>query len=90
MTWNRGSAAWAPHSNGWVAVEIVFIEGDEATVRLVLLPLGGIPSRAAKRSVPLRDLVFRDVTRAGNDKPRSNVRGLLRHRPPPKDRRRVA
>jgi len=90
MTWERGSAAWAPHGNGWVAVEIVDLDEEKALVRLILLHLGGQPSRAGKRSVSLKDLVQRDATRAGHDKPRSNVKGVFRHRPPPKDQRRVA
>ncbi len=79
MEWEQGSAAWLPHGVGWTAVEIVSVTGDHALVRLMLPRLGGRPSHAARRVVPLVDLVHRDVRQSGADKPRARV-GVSRRR----------
>lgn len=65
---DRGSKAWAPHGeHGWVAVEVVGVEGDRARVRLVLADERW--SRAARRTVPLARLVARDPARKRADHP---------------------
>lgn len=71
MTWTRGAAAWLPHGTGWTAVEVVSVDGTRAIVKLVLLRgERSIDSHAARRSVPVRDLVLRDRRRAGFDRPK--------------------
>jgi len=70
MAWQRGAAAWLPHGDGWVAVEIVSVNNTSAVVKLVILRgERSVNSRAHRRTIQLRDLVLRDCRRAGKDRP---------------------